>query len=157
MELYAFSYATEKKYSGFPVYKSRPNKIAMKDLFNMTAGTSTGSILAAGLVYPNNKNISEPKFFATDLLEIYSERGKEIFVKKSLSGVKTFLYCMLWTVMFGVIGYYFGMLWFDNPEMYESFTEMRQVVKYHKKEVSGKKAKTVINDKVADMNYILKS
>ena len=26
----------------------------MKDLFNMTAGTSTGSILAAGLAYPNS-------------------------------------------------------------------------------------------------------
>jgi patatin-like phospholipase/acyl hydrolase len=49
----------------------------MKDLFNMTAGTSTGSILAAGLVYPNEKRIAEkePKFFATDLLKIYSEQG----------------------------------------------------------------------------------
>ena len=29
-------------------------RVAMKDLFNMTAGTSTGSIIAAGLSYPIN-------------------------------------------------------------------------------------------------------
>jgi len=29
------------------------DRIAMKDLFNMTAGTSTGSIIAAGLAYPH--------------------------------------------------------------------------------------------------------
>jgi patatin-like phospholipase/acyl hydrolase len=30
-------------------------RVAMKDLFNMTAGTSTGSIIAAGLAYPVNE------------------------------------------------------------------------------------------------------
>jgi patatin-like phospholipase/acyl hydrolase len=56
----------------------------MKDLFNMTAGTSTGSIIAAGLAYPdkNHTDIKMPGFFAPDLLEIYSDRGDEIFVKK---------------------------------------------------------------------------
>ena len=44
--------------------------MAMKDLFNMTAGTSTGSILAAGLVYPNQDRMQdkEPKFFAKELI-----------------------------------------------------------------------------------------
>ena len=58
LEKYAFSYATEKKYTGFPKYKGREGLIAMKDLFNMTAGTSTGSILAAGLVYPNKDRVA---------------------------------------------------------------------------------------------------
>jgi len=76
METYSYQYATSKGYT-FPKYKGRDGLIAMKDLFNMTAGTSTGSILAAGLVYPNEKRIAEkePKFFATDLLKIYSEQG----------------------------------------------------------------------------------
>jgi len=34
--------------------------MAMKDLFNMTAGTSTGSILAAGLTYPNQTLFAKP-------------------------------------------------------------------------------------------------
>ena len=51
MEAYAWDYASEKGYQ-FPKYPGRDGALAMKDLFNMTAGTSTGSILAAGLVYP---------------------------------------------------------------------------------------------------------
>jgi len=49
----------------------------MKDIFNMTAGTSTGSILAAGLVYPNKDRLAEkePQFFADDLLGIYANRA----------------------------------------------------------------------------------
>ena len=65
METYSFEYATSKAYT-FPTYTGRDGLIAMKDLFNMTAGTSTGSILAAGLVYPNPDRVAEkePKFFA---------------------------------------------------------------------------------------------
>jgi patatin-like phospholipase/acyl hydrolase len=51
MEAYAWDYASEKGYK-FPKYNGRDGAMAMKDLFNMTAGTSTGSIIAAGLVYP---------------------------------------------------------------------------------------------------------
>jgi len=59
MEAYAFEYATNKSYT-IPKYFEqdgktlRTNVVAMKDLFDMTAGTSTGSILASGLVYPLN-------------------------------------------------------------------------------------------------------
>lgn len=65
MEKEAYDYATSKGYT-FPKYKGRDNVIAMKDLFDMTAGTSTGSILAAGLVYPNvnSTDTNEPGFFA---------------------------------------------------------------------------------------------
>jgi patatin-like phospholipase/acyl hydrolase len=35
----------------------------MRDLFDMTAGTSTGSILAAGLAYTNTSD-NKPTFFA---------------------------------------------------------------------------------------------
>lgn len=35
----------------------------MRDLFDMTAGTSTGSILAAGLAYTNTSD-NLPAFFA---------------------------------------------------------------------------------------------
>lgn len=59
MEKYAYDYAHGKKYE-IPVYKDQPGKMAMKDLFNMTAGTSTGSILAAGLSYPNQTLFDKP-------------------------------------------------------------------------------------------------
>jgi patatin-like phospholipase/acyl hydrolase len=53
MEEYAYDYTKCK----FPDIKNYTNNvIPMKDLFNMMAGTSTGSILASGLSYPNNNS-----------------------------------------------------------------------------------------------------
>ena len=49
-------------------------RVAMKDLFHMTAGTSTGSIIAAGLTYPNETTGGNP-MNATDLIDIYKNRG----------------------------------------------------------------------------------
>ena len=81
MEKYSYEYATSQGYT-FPKYPGRDGVIAMKDMFNMTAGTSTGSIIAAGLVYPNKNNTAqkEPNFFAVDLIKIYSEMGAQIFM-----------------------------------------------------------------------------
>lgn len=86
MEKSAWDYATKQGYD-FPKYPGRDGLFAMKDLFDMTSGTSTGSIIAAGLVYPN-PNVTEtegvtikgtlyrpPGFFATDLLKIYTEKN----------------------------------------------------------------------------------
>lgn len=111
MEKYAYEYATSKGYD-FPKYPGRENVVAMKDLFEMTAGTSTGSILAAGLVYPDkdHMDIKMPAFFADDLLKIYSERGGEIFVKKQLGWWDSFFWFILITSIFGCIFYYIGML-----------------------------------------------
>ena len=51
IEEYAYNYCTKKGYT-FPKYEGRDGVIAMKDIFDMTAGTSTGSIISAALAYP---------------------------------------------------------------------------------------------------------
>ena len=44
----------------------------MKDLFDMLTGTSTGSILAAGLSVPVNTSFPQtPRFWARDAINIY--------------------------------------------------------------------------------------
>ena len=56
---------------------------AVYSLFNLIAGTSTGGILAAGLVAPTSPGYESaspgPRFKASDLLALYEERGKDIF------------------------------------------------------------------------------
>ena len=88
MEKFAYNYAKGKGYV-IPTYTDLIDNevLAMKDLFNMTAGTSTGSILAAALSYPNDPDLSywqdgvetkrtnargdQPAFFGADLVNIY--------------------------------------------------------------------------------------
>lgn len=53
MELYAYEYSTSKGYD-FPKYPGREKIIAMKDMFDMMSGTSTGSIISAALSYPSD-------------------------------------------------------------------------------------------------------
>lgn len=46
-------------------------------LFNLIAGTSTGGILALGIVKPNGKGM--PQYSANQLVDLYETNGKEIF------------------------------------------------------------------------------
>ncbi|HDQ14181.1 MAG TPA: patatin [Sediminispirochaeta sp.] len=58
--------------------------------FDLMAGTSTGSIIALGLSAPErNKGRKTPLFSAADLVEIYSERGLEIFPRHIFNELKT--------------------------------------------------------------------
>ena len=53
MEEYSYQYVSENNYTLPDSFDNKTGVIAMKDLFNMMAGTSTGSILASALSYPN--------------------------------------------------------------------------------------------------------
>ncbi|MDH5717806.1 MAG: patatin-like phospholipase family protein [Spirochaetia bacterium] len=50
---------------------------SISKMFDLIAGTSTGGILALALCKDNGKG--KPKFTAAELVEVYSQRGKEFF------------------------------------------------------------------------------
>lgn len=96
----------------------------MKDLFDMIAGTSTGSIIAASLAMPKNStdnqgkvilSKTEPKFFAPEIIDIYRNDNDKIFDKNQFS--------IAWVIVFNVItfplmvwlGFRYGNKKFDNP------------------------------------------
>jgi patatin-like phospholipase/acyl hydrolase len=58
--------------------EKRLNKPACK-IFDLMAGTSTGGIIACGLVIPDPNDDVEPKYSAAQLAELYQKEGKRIF------------------------------------------------------------------------------
>ena len=51
----------------------------------MVAATSTASILASALTYPNPDNTTEPKYSAIDVINLYEEYGASIYYEREIS------------------------------------------------------------------------
>lgn len=117
-------------------------KLVMTDLFNMTAGTSTGSIIAAGLAYPKSKEEMKSPGFNSDLiLDLYKNKGDQIFVKKTLSGLVKMIIGAVIIFCFAAFGFGLGNYWYDNVEVELSFIEMEDAISDLKRKKKGESKK----------------
>jgi hypothetical protein len=116
----------------------------MTDLFNMTAGTSTGSIIAAGLACPKEKGVDlTPKFNSTTLLDLYTTKGDQIFVKKTIGPIVNFIVGIFIIIGFAIFGFALGNHIYDNPEVELSFLEMEQAISDLKRKQKGGEPKVL--------------
>src|SRR6185369_4817188 len=57
----------------------RGKDVRIADIFDMVAGTSTGSIISLGLTVSDEAKNPRPKYRASDLVKLYNEEGKNVF------------------------------------------------------------------------------
>ena len=94
LEAWAFEYIQDKPWKNkVPSYPGRDGVVAFKDIFDLLAGTSTGSIISAALAYPIERYADTvpkvervPKYFMKEVMDIYSTKGDQIFKEQPSVG-----------------------------------------------------------------------
>ena len=82
METFAYKYATEDL-----CHPKNPQneRIPMSKIFDMVAGTSTGSLLSTALVIPAVDDPSANRYYADDAAKIYTSKAGQVFTKYKLT------------------------------------------------------------------------
>ena len=69
--------------AGIAKYIEERTGHSFSELFHMMSGTSTGGIIAAALSAPSEENPEKARMKASEIEDLYMQRGKEIFKEKS--------------------------------------------------------------------------
>ena len=98
----------------------------VRDLFDMFAGTSTGSILASALSLKSTTNSSEPRYWATDANMIYVDSAPILFAKNGVSKFfEVICYCVFISA-FAATFFLCGRHRYNNNKTIEAQQKMRE-------------------------------
>lgn len=105
----------------------------MSELFDLIAGTSTGSLLTTSLILPNgNKNGTRNKFFADDAIDIYQNKASVVFTKYQITNWSRFWGTIIFSVIGGLLGIFIGWRMYYNKEHEDTMKAFKQYVKQRK-------------------------
>ena len=138
MENYGYEYALGKGY----IEKRKGKKINMSELFDMMAGTSTGSLLTTALTMPDKDGAN--LFTSEDVIDIYRDKGAIVFSKFSLSEGWKWMWGVIVMLILGGLGYLDGKNRYSNDNQEKTFNDFEKFLS-NKKE----KARLAENKKEA--------
>ena len=105
----------------------------MSELFDLIAGTSTGSLLTTSLILPSfDPNGRKNKYFADDAISIYQNKASIVFTKYYLSNWGRFWGTLIFTTVGGLLGLFIGWRIYYNKEHEDTMKAFQQYVKQRK-------------------------
>ena len=134
METYAYSYAATK-WTGF---SSKDSKIHMSELFQLVAGTSSGSIVAAGVSYGS---AGKPAMWGKDIVSFFEKNGKNLFEKHSLEWGLHLFFWIAFALVFAAVGYWLGRRRYDSPRQTNAFENLKMIISNSKRQAKRKPEK----------------
>ena len=95
-------------------------KLHMSNLFDMFAGTSTGSMISAALSLPMDDDKTQPKYWARDTVNIYKLEAPVIFTKNGVDFYREILCYTIFIIVFSSLFFFIGTRKFNNKKTHVS-------------------------------------
>jgi hypothetical protein len=113
--------------------------ISMSELYDLVAGTSTGSLLATSLVFPNPdpNNVTRNKYFANDAITIYTTDAPIVFTKYAIGAWGRFWGTVIFTLIGALIGLLIGHKIYFNKQHEETMIAFKEYMKARKVNTKG--------------------
>ena len=102
------------------------------DLFDMIAGTSIGSITAAGLSIPQDDNATSPKFYAANMRDIMTGQADVLFQRSSIGWFYQVLSYIVLLALFTGSFHLWGRYKYQNKKVMSAHKEMLEFLRHRK-------------------------
>ena len=149
LEQEAYTYARET----YCIPERESQKVSTNELYDWIVGTSSGAIASAMLVQTNADGT--PKYYASDVQQLFESQGENLFVVKQMSGVGQFFLCLAFIILFGLIGFCIGYRFHKDPTYEENIKAMEEYLEISEKiaikqaeKAAADTLKTAIEDKM---------
>lgn len=122
----------------------------MAELFDLVAGTSTGSLLATSIVMPNDDTNSTRinKYFAEKAIQVYTEMNSIVFTKFEIPTKNRIIGTIVFIIAGALTGFYIGSKIYTNSH-YESNLKKLNVLLRSKMEVLDGTENSSVQDTIA--------
>lgn len=98
----------------------------MHTIFDMIAGTSTGSIISGMISTPSKDKVDTPAYSAIDVVELYSTQGSKLFLSTAFPTWGSAIIAVLGMIILGYMFFNIGLSYFDNKQRYNDLKKARK-------------------------------